>query len=826
MYERGDKMNKKVGIAIVIVVVSMLYIPPLSTIVIADSEGTYTTTTDWDNGTKIGTANISYFYSEASLDGLITSYDANNYSEVLNGIGDTLSAYNNGINLVGVSNRQSITGSYQINRGYLSFNTSTIPSDVEILSAVLYIKVASIPDYSDVDFDVNVTNVNYGEELDKDDWNATGTYEGVLLNTTNLIPSTWYEMNVNISGINNTGRTQYMLTSSREGTVPAYGTLEDAYFYSGNMIYKPYLQINTITKLGTTTKTDRYKVTNGNLELDFPFAKKDASLLGYWRMEGDCVDETWENNGTWIGVSNTTGKFGNCFEFDGIDDYIDCGNDSSLDFNRNGDYTYTGWFKTNNISVEQGILDHKVNDSYEGGVAIMIKDNKLKFYTGSEHDLYGRTEELSSNVWYHFAIVYSNQDIIDMYINGTTNGTNDVSYYKNSSSDDCLYIGRSICDGGNYYFNGTLDEIKIYNRTLNDTEISNLYNSGNQYARAGSWVSPLITTKPTKDALNNITVTLNNSWVGICIDKIEILNSTNAIISTDNTDLITNGTIVRNSTTFNNGFNGTYFNGTFKICISLKGDGDYTPTVENMEYTTTNLSGANLSEISDVTITPNPQLRKHYVNITANITDDLAVDSARVNITLPNSSYQNNTMSQGTGDTWYYNSTYNQEGQYIVVIWAKDNLGQYNNSEIFYFNMTDDAPELWGATTMPTTTHPGDILSIYCNVTDDIDTPTVWVNITDPSGNTQNMSMNLSHSYVYIYNITYSVYAEPGTYTFTVWANDTNGQFNSTIGSFELELELYDVTFLVWRIVLIVAIVIAIVRLVVGSLEDRGTKSG
>ena len=75
-----------------------------------------------------------------------------------------------------------------------------------------------------------------------------------------------------------------------------------------------------------------------------------AELVGWWRFDegtgttaadssGNGNDGTFNGDPQWV-----VGYFGGALEFDGSDDYIDCGNDPSLDLTK---WTITFWLKVN-----------------------------------------------------------------------------------------------------------------------------------------------------------------------------------------------------------------------------------------------------------------------------------------------------------------------------------------------------------------------------------------------------------------------------------------------------------------------------------------------
>jgi len=180
-----------------------------------------------------------------------------------------------------------------------------------------------------------------------------------------------------------------------------------------------------------------------------------------------------------------------------------------------------------------------------------------------------------------------------------------------------------------------------------------------------------------------------------------------------------------------------------------------------------------LPGIYNVTDSPDPQGINKYVNVTCDI-NDLAVDSAWLNVTYPNSTYTNNTMNPGTGDEWYYNTTYIPVGLYNYTIWVNDTSNNWNNSGIFNFTIIDDIlPEITNVTDQPDPQEYAGYVNITCDVTDNLNVSSVWINITGIG----NYSMTSGTGNEYYYNTTYS---QLGTFNYKVWANDSFNNWNSS----------------------------------------------
>jgi len=98
-------------------------------------------------------------------------------------------------------------------------------------------------------------------------------------------------------------------------------------------------------------------------------------------------------------------------------------------------------------------------------------------------------------------------------------------------------------------------------------------------------------------------------------------------------------------------------------------------------------------EIANITARPTPQIADRFVNITCTIKDNRAVSTIMVNITSPDSSMVNQTMTYNeTTNTAFLNSTYSLCGTYLFFIWANDTIGNTNNSPEYAFEIINHPP--------------------------------------------------------------------------------------------------------------------------------------
>ncbi|MCG2826062.1 MAG: right-handed parallel beta-helix repeat-containing protein, partial [Thermoplasmatales archaeon] len=177
-----------------------------------------------------------------------------------------------------------------------------------------------------------------------------------------------------------------------------------------------------------------------------------------------------------------------------------------------------------------------------------------------------------------------------------------------------------------------------------------------------------------------------------------------------------------------------------------------------------------------------------YVNITCTITDNVAVNTAKVNVTGPAGFTSiNATMTRIAGtNNYYYNITYSIPGKYSYYIFTMDTSNNGNKSAPYEFTIRDTAkPEITNIHGRPfavANISTGHIVYwrvwISCGVTDNFAVSIVKVNITGPVGFTPiNVTMTRYSAPPYTYEFYQydATYLIAGTYSYYIWANDTSG---------------------------------------------------
>ena len=199
-------------------------------------------------------------------------------------------------------------------------------------------------------------------------------------------------------------------------------------------------------------------------------------LVAYYPFDGDAKDYSGNgNDGVVTGATSTTdrlGKEGNAYEFDGVNDFINCGSSDDFEVGNSGSISVWAYPHT-----KSGTILSKDKVGYNDDLAIgfdphNISSGKLTytFNRKGENDIPYLSTSISDNQWTHIVCIW---DLGGMkfFINGSQIDSNNVSCELFATGYP-LYIGQFQ---GRDFFDGKIDEVRIYNRALSSSEVLQLY---------------------------------------------------------------------------------------------------------------------------------------------------------------------------------------------------------------------------------------------------------------------------------------------------------------------------------------------------------------
>jgi hypothetical protein len=218
-------------------------------------------------------------------------------------------------------------------------------------------------------------------------------------------------------------------------------------------------------------------------------------LVAWYPFNGNANDESWNgNDGVVNGATLTEDRFANAnaaFGFDGVDDYIDCGDPTQGQFElTNSGLSISAWIKiqSENSSGASGIVSKSTGSNSLGDFSLAFnwevdKIWMVKGYGGFGSFVFANTA-LEFNQWKFVTAVAESSGMMSIYINGQlSNGNSFYDPWGPYNSAAHLLIGKlndnfdpTISDG-QHYLNGQLDDIAIYNRALTQAEVTALYNA-------------------------------------------------------------------------------------------------------------------------------------------------------------------------------------------------------------------------------------------------------------------------------------------------------------------------------------------------------------
>ncbi len=255
-------------------------------------------------------------------------------------------------------------------------------------------------------------------------------------------------------------------------------------------------------------------------------ANLQQGLVAYYPFNGNANDESGNgNNGTVNGATLTSDRFGNfssAYDFNGASGYIEVPNSSSL--SNINELTVSVWFRVESYYYVTNFFQtfpilSKSNQSFHWGnfdLNLWQAGNEIQTHLLSKET--GCTADIVENSWNHL-ICSINSDSTYFYLNGDLlSSVASGNFTQFSENNMPMFIGRNIQGGANEIANGQIDDILIFNRFLNGSEIQQLYTT-QSYAWSTGATTNSITVSPISDTTFSCTVT---SGTQTCTTSVDI----------------------------------------------------------------------------------------------------------------------------------------------------------------------------------------------------------------------------------------------------------------------------------------------------------------
>lgn len=187
--------------------------------------------------------------------------------------------------------------------------------------------------------------------------------------------------------------------------------------------------------------------------------------------------------------------------FDGVDDFVNLGTTTSSSLNNSNFLSVEAWIKVPNVvGIKTIVGNHGSGTQFN----LRVVDNTLNAFLG--FGAYGVSSPLGAivaNTWTHVSMVYDDTTL-KIYINGVVVGSTSVPLgYSLANTSPQTFIGKSGFVGE--IFQGDIDEVRVWNKVLNATDILNTMNCELQASETG--LVAYYKFNQGNDSVNNASVT-------------------------------------------------------------------------------------------------------------------------------------------------------------------------------------------------------------------------------------------------------------------------------------------------------------------------------
>ena len=211
-------------------------------------------------------------------------------------------------------------------------------------------------------------------------------------------------------------------------------------------------------------------------------------LIAYYPFNDSGLDASGNgNDGTLYNISSVPDRFGkanNAYHFDGYTSYITVPDKPSLRL-ANTDFTVNAWVKleVNNSYYGSVIIGKRLTGGGNGWSMMVGGYAQSPIGTivfgpgGGSNNAFG-TRVVTLNQWEMVTCIYKAATMqLSIYVNGVLDNTTSSILPSNPLTNTLMYIGKddpSVPANG-YFFQGSLDEIRMYNRAISSDELQKLY---------------------------------------------------------------------------------------------------------------------------------------------------------------------------------------------------------------------------------------------------------------------------------------------------------------------------------------------------------------
>ena len=185
-------------------------------------------------------------------------------------------------------------------------------------------------------------------------------------------------------------------------------------------------------------------------------------------------DQSVDNGANYLVPNNSLSDY--VFDFDGVNDYLDCGNDSSLQIT--GAMTVSYWFNGQGGSGTIGGFGKLGGPNNRGFCLGLNNNNQITFYIAPTINslVSASYSHTTDNNWHHLLGVFTPSTSLELYFDGVLVATTSTSVSSQYNGSNNLQIGARGDGAGP--FNGKMSNVALWDTALTGPQVATIYNNG------------------------------------------------------------------------------------------------------------------------------------------------------------------------------------------------------------------------------------------------------------------------------------------------------------------------------------------------------------
>ncbi|UCD27481.1 MAG: lamin tail domain-containing protein, partial [Planctomycetota bacterium] len=212
----------------------------------------------------------------------------------------------------------------------------------------------------------------------------------------------------------------------------------------------------------------------------------DEGLVAHWKFDdgsgGTATDSAGTNNGALVGDTTwTAGRIDGALSFDGNGDYVVVAPVSVLDGNT---VTVQAWIRVSDLSGSNPILTQNIFSMTKDGYYFQVSGGRPTFYLtdGFSSAQAISPETINTDQWYHVAGTNDGTNL-KLYVDGLLKSSVPSAGYTGETNN--AYIGSDSISS--FYFTGLIDDVRIYNRAVSESEFQDIADPTGRWNLEDSW---------------------------------------------------------------------------------------------------------------------------------------------------------------------------------------------------------------------------------------------------------------------------------------------------------------------------------------------------